>query len=341
MIAISVLIPVYNAEKHLECCINSLVLQTLSSFEFIFINDGSKDSSQSIIERYQKNDSRIVLINQENQGVSVARNTGLKAAKGKYIGFVDADDSVAPDYFQHLHQCAESNQVAIVVSNHQTQFENTVIFEKPLFRTEVVFSKNDIQNQIIPYFIREDKMNPVWNKLYLKSLIDSNAIVFPKGVIVGEDGVFNIQAFNQSPSAFFTNNNGYFYREVSSSATRDVNNKDYFKIALNQFHFDYKKQYAITLEEEIIVRLKSIRLVHTILSLTNIYINSNHSFAFKYRYVNNMMHNKLVQNALKDYWVEISFNKGNYQKFILYCIKVKSFFLLFSATKYSNFRNNK
>lgn len=341
MIAISVLIPVYNAEKHLESCIRSLILQTLSSCEFIFINDGSKDGSQAIIEEFQKNDSRIVIINQENQGVSVARNVGLQVAKGKYIGFVDADDSIAPDYFQHLYQCAESNQVAIVVSNHQTQFEDTLIIEKPLFQTEVVFSKNDIQNQIIPYFIREDNMNPVWNKLYLKSLIDFNAIVFPKGVVVGEDGVFNIQAFNQSPSVFFTNHNGYFYREVSSSATRDVNNKDYFKIALNQFQFDYKKQYAITLEEEIIVRLKSIRLVHTTLSLTNIYINSNHSFSFKYRYVNNMMHNKLVQRALRDNWFEISLNKGNYQKFILYCIKVKSFFLLYTATKYSNFRNNK
>ena len=341
MIAISVLIPVYNAEKHLASCIHSLLSQTILTCEYIFINDGSKDNSQTIIEKFQKNDSRIALINQENQGVSVARNTGLKAAQGKYIGFVDADDSIAPDYFQHLYQCAEINKVEIVVSNHQTQFEDTIILEQPLFQTEVVFSEKDIQNQIIPYFIREDKMNPVWNKLFLKSLIDSNAILFPKGVIVGEDGMFNIQAFNRSKSAFFTNNSGYFYREVSSSATRDVSNKDYFAIALNQFHFDYKKQYDIALEEEEIVRLKSIRLVHTILSLTNIYINSNHGLKFKYHYLKKMMGNGIVQNALRTNWTEITFAKGNYQKFILYCIKVNSFSLLLIATKYSNFRNNK
>ena len=100
MIKLSVVIPVYNAEKHLKACIESLLSQTLAGLEFIFVNDGSQDNSPEIIASYQATDSRITLINQSNQGVSVARNNGIAVAQGEYIGFVDADDTIASDFFE-------------------------------------------------------------------------------------------------------------------------------------------------------------------------------------------------------------------------------------------------
>ena len=100
MVNVSVIIPVYNAEKYLKDCIESLLRQTLPELEFIFVNDGSKDTSAQIIASYQATDSRITLINQPNQGVSVARNNGIAAAQGDYIGFVDADDTIDPDFFE-------------------------------------------------------------------------------------------------------------------------------------------------------------------------------------------------------------------------------------------------
>ena len=103
MIVVSVIIPVYNADKFLERCVNSLLSQTLASCEFIFVNDGSTDASLSILQQFQQKDPRIRLVNQENKGVSDARNAGLKIANGDYIGFVDADDFIEKDYFEKLY----------------------------------------------------------------------------------------------------------------------------------------------------------------------------------------------------------------------------------------------
>jgi glycosyltransferase involved in cell wall biosynthesis len=89
---ISIIVPVYNTANYLDECVTSLLQQTYSNCEFIFINDGSTDGSLSILEKYQATDARIIVINQENQGVSVARNQGLSIVKGTYIGFVDSDD---------------------------------------------------------------------------------------------------------------------------------------------------------------------------------------------------------------------------------------------------------
>ncbi|MES9697320.1 glycosyltransferase [Bacillus sp. JJ927] len=103
----SVIIPVYNAEKYITQCIESLLNQTLRECEFIFINDGSTDNSEKIIEDYKKINDRITLINQENQGVSIARNRGLDVSTGEYVGFVDADDYIEKDMYEMLYNAAK------------------------------------------------------------------------------------------------------------------------------------------------------------------------------------------------------------------------------------------
>ena len=118
-IKISVVIPVYNAEEYIIECIESLLGQTLKECEFIFVNDGSNDGSQQIIERYKLLDSRIKLINQENQGVSCARNNGLKIALGEYIGFVDADDFIEEEMYEVLYDSIKSDNSDSVISNYK------------------------------------------------------------------------------------------------------------------------------------------------------------------------------------------------------------------------------
>ena len=101
---ISIIIPVYNVEKYLEDCLNSVVNQTYKNLEIILIDDGSTDNSGKICDLYAKKDNRIVVIHKENAGVSSARNVGLKIAKGLYIGFVDPDDYIAEDMYEILYQ---------------------------------------------------------------------------------------------------------------------------------------------------------------------------------------------------------------------------------------------
>ena len=100
---ISIIVPVYNAEKYLPACVESLLSQTYGALEVILVNDGSKDGSAALCDTYAARDSRVRVIHQENQGVSTARNAGLDHAAGKYVAFVDADDYVKPDYLERLH----------------------------------------------------------------------------------------------------------------------------------------------------------------------------------------------------------------------------------------------
>ena len=99
---VSIIVPVFNVEKYLSRCINSLVAQDYKQLEIILVNDGSTDSSMTICKEYEKKDNRIKIINQQNQGLSMARNAGLKLAHGKYICFVDSDDWVEKDYVSYV-----------------------------------------------------------------------------------------------------------------------------------------------------------------------------------------------------------------------------------------------
>ena len=106
----SIIVPVYNAEKHLRECIESIINQTLKEIEIILINDGSTDDSKKIILEYVEKDSRIIFIDSANEGVSAARNKGIEKSSGRYIGFVDADDYIAPEMYQRLFEIAEENE---------------------------------------------------------------------------------------------------------------------------------------------------------------------------------------------------------------------------------------
>ena len=117
MVKVSVVIPVYNAEKHIEKTINSLLNQTFKDIEFIFVNDGSKDKSLDILREYEKKDSRVIVIDQENSGPGGARNTGILKARGEYIGFLDSDDTQDKRMYELLYNKAIQGNFDVVVSD--------------------------------------------------------------------------------------------------------------------------------------------------------------------------------------------------------------------------------
>lgn len=112
-IKISVIVPVFNAEKYLKMCLNSLVSQTLKNIEIICIDDGSTDNSLAILDKFKSKDDRIKIIKQKNYGVSMARNNGISEAQGEYIGFVDADDWVDKDFFEKLYNAAQNTMLIL------------------------------------------------------------------------------------------------------------------------------------------------------------------------------------------------------------------------------------
>ena len=120
MIKVSVIVPVYNQEKRLHRCMDSLVNQTLDSIELIVINDGSTDKSLKVLNEYkEKYPKKIKLITRENKGISITRNEGLSIAKGKYVGFVDSDDYVELDMYEKLYNKVEQEKCDIVICNYK------------------------------------------------------------------------------------------------------------------------------------------------------------------------------------------------------------------------------
>jgi glycosyltransferase involved in cell wall biosynthesis len=341
MISISAIIPVYNSEKYLSECIESLLAQTLLSCEFIFINDGSTDDSKKILESYNKTDSRIVLIHQDNKGVSTARNQGILSAKGRYLTFVDADDFVLHDYLQVLYDSITSNNNEIVGSNFMSQINGNWILKKIPLPNDRIFSKPEIQNQIIPIYLREDLLNPCWGKIFDRAFLVSNQILFPKDVTNGEDALFCINAFSKASKVTFIDYYGYYYREVEGSASRNILNKNYLQIAIDNFIFDHKKYADLKLDEKSISHLKLQRFVDNIYILIHIYLVPNPKVSIKKRIesVKRIIKQPIVKQAFKDFNIESNEIKSIYKRSMFRCINRQFLTGILALIFYSNLRN--
>lgn len=323
-IKVSVIIPVYNAEEFLADCIQSLISQTLQECEFIFVNDGSVDSSQQIIEQFQKKDHRIILINQENKGISGARNTGVEASKGAYIGFIDNDDYVKETMFETLYNNAIKNDFDIVVSKTILGRDGKYIIKQAVFPVENIYDQEFIQRNIIPSLLREEDLFAVWNKIYKRSLVFQNHVRFPKTRVIEEDNMFNIQAFNKASKVIFIDYSGYFYREVATSESRKTIENDYFEKALQKFHFDYKKEYNLSITYQELEKLKAIRFIQRVCYLVYKCALAETSFDKKSDYIKNMVFHPTVFSLSNQYRNEILYNKGKYEFLVLNIIKNKS-----------------
>ena len=137
---VSVIVPVYNVERYVQQCLESLVNQTLKEIEIIIVNDGSTDGSAEICNKYAKMDSRIVYITKENGGLSEARNVGLKYASADYIGFVDSDDYVDLDFFKVLYDLTQKNNAKISVGAIRRVDENNITYREDKSKEDTIFS---------------------------------------------------------------------------------------------------------------------------------------------------------------------------------------------------------
>lgn len=339
-IKVSVITPVYNCEKYIRECIESLINQTLKECEFIFVNDGSSDKSKEIIEEYAKKDNRIKLINQKNSGVSVARNIGLKHAIGEYIAFVDGDDYIELNMYKNLYSIGYENNIDLIISDFEQELEGKKIISKLDIENNVVIKERNIINKILPQFLKHEKLNSVCNKLFKREIIEKFNISFPNGVALGEDGVFNINYFSNAKSLIYIDYCGYHYREVQGSATRNIFEKDYFNRALEVYNEETPEIYYKYFKNEYLNELKSIKFINNVISYTYIYFNpeNNISFRKRYKYIKNMINNESVNIAIKAYWNIICLDKSNYEKLLMKLIKNKITIGIYILTSYSRLR---
>ena len=170
---ISIIIPVYNCEKYLNQCINSICSQTLEDIEIILINDALTDNSLEILKFYEKQDKRIKVINlKDNYGPGKVRNIGLKHANGKYIGFVDSDDYILPDMYSDLYQGAVENQTQIARSNTKKIIFG-IDFRKIIGKSESNTGKIKIIEPANNSEFLEQENVACWNKIYEHDFISN------------------------------------------------------------------------------------------------------------------------------------------------------------------------
>lgn len=211
---ISVVVPVYNTEKYLRTCLDSLVNQNFKDIEIICVNDGSTDKSLEILNEYAKKDSRIKVIDQENQGVSEARNTGIREAGAKYISFVDSDDYVDPKIYEIGYELISSNDADVYVMREERFFNTSVPVKENPYNKSKVFVYGDGKNTIgFPKKTYGLRFGVVWDKIYRKSLITDNDFKFEKDVYFGEDTIFNWILFTRVKKVVNDENKLYFYRD--------------------------------------------------------------------------------------------------------------------------------
>ena len=203
MPTVSVIVPVYNVASYLPRCIDSILAQTYTDFELILVDDGSPDNSGAICDEYAAKDSRIRVIHQKNGGVSVARNVGIDAARGRFVAFIDSDDYVDIDYLQTLveYDCDFSMCVSIKHS------EDGSIYVVDDIASEVV----SVTHTQLLKWLSERKLFTVWGKAYRKDILDEYNIRFRKDLCYGEDTIFAMTVAQVCKTAAFSEQKLYHY----------------------------------------------------------------------------------------------------------------------------------
>ena len=227
---ISVIIPIFNAEKYLEKCLNSIINQTFDDIEIICVNDGSTDKSLDILNRFSKKDKRFKIFSTKNNGQGSARNFGLKKAAGEYVSFVDADDWISEDSFELLYEKAKSFDLDILFFQMINYINSTgSLVETELYNYSVFLNNLDIN---IPFsyvdikdYLFQIAVCPV-SKLYKKDFLDKNDLFFPENMIF-EDNVFFYNAFLKAKRVSFLDEKLYYRRRHSESVTQNISKKSF------------------------------------------------------------------------------------------------------------------
>lgn len=239
---LSIVIPVYNGEKYIEECLNSIFTSDSRNFEVIAVDDGSKDSSLQYLQQYAEKEQRLQVVHKENGGVSSARNAGLKGAKGDWIMFVDVDDLLEVNAIECIGGAITKNPHAdFILCNYTEVSESNEDLWKFAVADKVSGSLEKMQEQLLAGYL----MNACWGKVYRKSIIAKRQLLFDSSMKVGEDLAFVIEYCKYVKEVACVSEYLYRYRQLLSGAVvtnrsklDDGNIRDFVKT------IQCKKEYA-------------------------------------------------------------------------------------------------
>lgn len=236
MLLVSIIIPVYNVEKYLPVCLDSVKKQSYENLEIILINDGSTDKSGEICDSYAKKDSRIKVLHTTNNGVSSARNTGIECANGEAICFIDSDDTVEEDYIANLVNAWVEGKSDLVICNI-----------KDIYPSKIV-SKRKVRNKLTGVFRKDywkliDLLRVPVVKLYKSDIIKKYSLEFPTTIHTAEDQIWNFNYYSHVNSYSYVDNSlyNYFHRDNNSLSQL----KDYKSYLANLTKINLEKEFLV------------------------------------------------------------------------------------------------
>jgi glycosyltransferase involved in cell wall biosynthesis len=241
---ISVIVPIYNVERYLEKCLESIINQTFINLEIILINDGSTDFSGSICEKYKNKDNRIILIHKKNEGLSAARNKGLSIATGDYISFVDSDDFLDLNMYEILYKNIEKENADIVSCNYYKYYSDKKYDKNIVFKKKIIYKKKEIFGKDL--FNNYQMDIDVWNKLYKKEIFKDIKFPYKK---VCESTYIMMSIFNKANCIVVIPDCLYFYRKREKSIMNLIELKNEINMDLIEgriiMAIDYNNYYNL------------------------------------------------------------------------------------------------
>ena len=245
---VSIIVPVYNAEKFLNRCVDSILGQEYRDFELILVDDGSRDMSGSICDAYAKTDERVVVIHKENSGVSDTRNQGIERAKGTYLQFVDSDDWLTPDATKLMVRAAEEHGCDMVISDFY-RVVGDMVSRKGDIESDCVIDREEFAS-----FMMENPADyyygVLWNKLYRRDLVNRFGIRMDAEISWCEDFMFNLEYIRHARRFYALHTPIYYYVKTKGSlASQGMNLSKTIKMKLTVFTY-YKDFYKNVLDEE-------------------------------------------------------------------------------------------
>ena len=320
---ISIIVPIYNVEKYLNKCIESIVNQTYENIEIILIDDGSNDNSGIICDEYAKKDNRIIVVHKENGGVSSARNKGLKIAKGEWISFVDADDWIEQIFCQTLLNKVTQEQADIALCGYNRITYNRI--EKINANNQEVFLNS---NEYLVKSLNQTGFGFCHMKLIKKEVLKS--ISFNERIEVGEDALFNIQLSTYIKKAVFLKQPLYNYRINNQSVVKryDENYANKYLKSMKIIEEYIWQEYNEENEENIEIKQNYYNFVayHIMLIIVNYCYHPDNKMC-------NAQRKNMLKEVINNDLFIIGLKKSNYnnisltRKITLYTLKHKLYWL--------------
>lgn len=231
---ISVIVPVYNVEKYLSRCIDSILAQTFTDFELLLINDGSTDNSGRICDEYAKDDNRIKIFHTKNFGVSSARNKGIENAIGKYISFVDSDDEVFNTYLETLYNHIVKCDIVFFQNIWINEDQTKIMISLDNFYSD---DQNSIEKEILFLMHNDTRYNLfgyTWNKIFKASIIKEHNIKFIENLAISEDEVFTLDYCRYVNKLMVLNIPLYYYYSKKQGLTyKNKPAKEWYLLAMS------------------------------------------------------------------------------------------------------------